>query len=291
MISKNPKIIMTDKQFVERLTNIKNRRTFYKNKYPYNLCYINKDGRTSADCVNLVKAILNGYNIYNNMIGYYQKDLSNTGDCTEAELLAQCTDVSQDFTNLGRNPLILYMKGHIGTYLGKEVQGKYNVIECTKSFGGGVVYSWVDSDGTRRKEKNGVKNGKWTHHGLPSKWVSNATEGSNSNENPKDDNSTTQKVYYVKKGDTLSTIAKANGMSLATLVSLNPQIKDINKISIGQVVYLTPKTQAEYYVVKSGDTLSSIARKYNISLVKLLGLNPDIKNPNVISVGQKIRVK
>ena len=199
MISKNPKIIMTDKQFVERLTNIKNRKTFYKNKYPYNLCYINTDGRTSADCVNLVKAILNGYDVNVNKVGYYQRDLSNTGDCTEAELLAQCTEVSQNFNDLKDKPLILYMKGHIGVYIGKVVQGKYNVIECTKSFGGGVVYSWVDSDGTRRKEKAGVKNGKWTHHGLPSKWVSNATEGSNSNEKPKVDYS-----HYpiLKKGST-----------------------------------------------------------------------------------------
>ena len=196
-IAKNPKVIMTDKEFVERLTVIKNRNTFYKNKYPYNLCYINSDGRTSADCVNLVKAILNGYDVRINKVGYYQRDLSNTGDCTEAELLAQCTDVLSDFTALSNKPLILYMKGHIGVYLGKTVQGKYNVIECTKSFGGGVVYSWVDLDGTRRKELGGVKNGKWTHYGLPSKWVSNATEGSNSNEKPKVDYS---KYPVLKKG-------------------------------------------------------------------------------------------
>lgn len=194
-IAKNPKVIMNDREFVERLTVIKNRNTFYKNKYPYNLCYINSDGRTSTDCVNLVKAILNGYDVRINKIGYFQRDLSNTGDCTEAELLAQCTDVSSDFTALGNKPLILYMKGHIGVYIGKVVQGKYNIIECTKSFGGGVVYSWVDSDGTRRKEIGGVKNGKWTHHGLPSKWVSNATEGSNSNEKPKVDISTCPLLY------------------------------------------------------------------------------------------------
>ncbi len=87
-IAKNPKIIMNDKEFVDRLTIIKNRKTFYKNKYPYNLCYINSDGRTSADCVNLVKAILNGYDVRVTRIGYYQRNLSNTGDCTEAELLA-----------------------------------------------------------------------------------------------------------------------------------------------------------------------------------------------------------
>lgn len=281
-IAKNPKVIMTERQFVERLTNIRNRQTFYKNKYPFNLCYIHPDGKTSADCVNLVKAILNGYNVYNNTVGYYQRDLSNTGDCTEAELLSQCSDVSQDFARLGKHPEILYMKGHIGTYIGYEVDGRYNVIECTKSFGGGVVYSWVDSDGTRRKEKNGVKNGKWTHHGKATKWVEY-----NQEETPRP----TQKIYYVKSGDTLNKIAKANGMSLAKLVSLNPQIKNINLIHVGDKVYLSPDTIEEYYTVQKGDTLGAIARKFNIALNKLLGLNPDIKNPNLIHPGDKIRVK
>lgn len=240
-IAKNPKVIMTDVQFVERLTQIRNRKTFYKNKYPYNLCYINKDGRTSADCVNLVKAILNGYNVYNNTIGYYQRDLSNTGDCTEAELLAQCEDVSSDFSKLGNKAMILYMKGHIGTYLGKVVDGKYNVIECTTSFGGGVVYSWVDSDGTRRNEKGGYKAKKWTHYGLPSKWVA------------------------------------FNGLGYHP----EPMPKPIDDIS---------KKKTEYYTVKKGDTLSQIAKKFNMSLNELLRLNPDIKNPNLIQIGQQIRI-
>ena len=282
-IAKNPQVIMTERQYVERLRNIAARKTFYKNKYPYNLLYINKDRRTSGDCLNTIKAILNGYNIFNNNIGYYQKDLSNTGDCTEAELLCQCSDVSEDFSDLGKHPLLLYMKGHVGSYLGVEVGGIYNVIECTKSFGGGVVYSWVDPDGTRRNKKGGSKNGKWTHHGRFTPWVQYESE--EPQETPK------QSVYYVKKGDTLSSIAYANGMTLAKLVSYNPQIKDINKINVGDKIYLSADTTEEYYTVKKGDTLGSIARKFNISLNKLLGLNPDIKNPNLIHIGDKIRIK
>ena len=281
-IAKNPKVIMTERQFVERLLNIKNRKTKYMNKYPFNLCYIHRD-YTSADCVNLVKAILNGYNVYNNTIGYYQKDLSNTGDSTEAELLSQCTDVSQDFSKLSNKAEILYMKGHIGVYLGQIIEDKYNVVECTKSFGGGVVYSWVDADGVRRSQKGGLKNGKWTHHGKPSRWVQYDA--------PQEEPKPSQSVYYVKKGDTLSAIAKANGMSLAKLVSLNPQIKDINKISVGQKIYLSSDTKEEFYIVQKGDTFSGIARKFNMSLNKLSGLNPDIKNINLIHVGDKIRVK
>lgn len=51
-----------------------------------------------------------------------------------------------------------------------------------------------------------------------------------------------------------------------------------------------PTPKAEYYVVKKGDTLTKIAKKYKTTVKKLVALNK-IKNPNVIKVGQKIRVK
>lgn len=43
------------------------------------------------------------------------------------------------------------------------------------------------------------------------------------------------------------------------------------------------------YVVKRGDTLSSIAKKHNTSVTKLVELNK-IKNPNLILAGQKIKI-
>jgi len=43
------------------------------------------------------------------------------------------------------------------------------------------------------------------------------------------------KTYTVTKGDTLTKIAKANGTTVAALVTLN-KIKDKNKIAIGQVL-------------------------------------------------------
>lgn len=281
-ISKNPKVIMTERQFVERLETIRNRKTFYKNKYPYNLCYINKDGRTSADCVNLLKAILNGYNIFNNTVGYFQKDLSNTGDCTELELLKQCQEVSQNFTSLANHAEILYMKGHVGAYIGKTVEGKYNTIECTKSFGGGVVYSWTDSDGTRRNQKDGVRNGKWTHHGKPTRWCSLVEE-------KQEEKPASNQYYFVKSGDTLGSIARKHGITLNELLRLNPQIKNPNLIHVGDKI--TVEIIKIEYTVRKGDTLSSIAAKHGMTLKNLLDLNPQITNPNLITVGQVIRVK
>jgi len=43
----------------------------------------------------------------------------------------------------------------------------------------------------------------------------------------------------------------------------------------------------EYYIVKSGDTLSKIAKAHNTTVASLIKLN-NIKNPNVINVGQKL---
>ncbi len=44
------------------------------------------------------------------------------------------------------------------------------------------------------------------------------------------------------------------------------------------------------YVVKSGDTLAKIAQKHNTTVAKLVKLN-NIKNPDVIYAGQKLKVK
>ena len=48
--------------------------------------------------------------------------------------------------------------------------------------------------------------------------------------------------------------------------------------------------QQKTVVVKAGQTLSKIAKDNNMTLAKLLDLNKDIKNPNAISIGQKIRI-
>lgn len=49
--------------------------------------------------------------------------------------------------------------------------------------------------------------------------------------------------------------------------------------------------QAEYHTVTAGDTLWEIANAYGVSLTAVIGWNPQIKNPNRIYPGQKVRVK
>lgn len=59
---------------------------------------------------------------------------------------------------------------------------------------------------------------------------------------------------------------------------------------VNELVKGSSESKAEYYTVKSGDTLSGIAKKYGTTYQKLAQMN-GIKNPNIIYAGQKIRVR
>ncbi|AOH53598.1 hypothetical protein ABE28_004485 [Peribacillus muralis] len=106
-------------------------------------------------------------------------------------------------------------------------------------------------------------------------------------------------TYTVKSGDTLGQIAKAKNMTLQQLKSVNRLTESL--IFPGQVLKVTittmnngsnvnKETSEKKHVVKLGDSLSSIAKKYNLSLNALLKLNPAITNSNRIKIGQSIIV-
>jgi LysM repeat protein len=95
-------------------------------------------------------------------------------------------------------------------------------------------------------------------------------------------------VYYVKKGDTLRSIASRLSTTTEDLLKVNPQITNPNLIYVGQALNLP--ASASSYIVQKGDTLRIIANKFGTTVQKLLSLNPDIKNANLIYVGQVINV-
>ncbi len=64
----------------------------------------------------------------------------------------------------------------------------------------------------------------------------------------------------------------------------------LKKESPKLVKRLTKKASGGSMKIKSGDTLSQIAKKNNISLRQLLSANPSIKNANKIRVGQSIKL-
>jgi len=107
-------------------------------------------------------------------------------------------------------------------------------------------------------------------------------------------------TYTVRPGDTLSGIAKTfyGSAKAATNLAAANGISNPNKIRAGQTITLgagTPtqgpaiKTKSGGYVIKSGDTLSAIAKK-NGTTVSALAAKNGIKDPNKIVAGAKIKV-
>ena len=70
----------------------------------------------------------------------------------------------------------------------------------------------------------------------------------------------------------------------AQIVEPAPQVQQGSEMTAG-----APSEQ--WYTVVRGDTLWAIARRHDLSLQQLLALNPGIKNPNLIFVGDEVRVR
>lgn len=88
-------------------------------------------------------------------------------------------------------------------------------------------------------------------------------------------------------------IARKFGVSLEALIKANPQIKDANKIYPGQKINVPSGGGGgggRVYTVRSGDSMWSIARKFNVSLDALIRANPQIKDPSRIYPGQRINI-
>ena len=166
---------ITKDEWVSDLIELaKNRVTEYR-KNIYNCLYY--DGyKWITDDVNLHYALFKGRNIYDYTKGCGNRLLGREPyDITAEQMIDLCTDVSNDFNRLKEGePRILYLKSHIGAYLGKVVDvngSKYNVVEATGSFGFKIAFSWVDDNGVRRNRRGGYTNERWEMHGKPSKWV------------------------------------------------------------------------------------------------------------------------
>lgn len=100
--------------------------------------------------------------------------------------------------------------------------------------------------------------------------------------------------YVVVKGDTLSGIASKYGTTYQELASYN-NIPNPDLIRIDQVIKIpTNSSKAEIkYTVKSGDTLSGIAKKYNTTWQKIYEDNKEVigDNPNLIKPNQVLVIK
>ncbi len=94
------------------------------------------------------------------------------------------------------------------------------------------------------------------------------------------------KIYQVKAGDTLYSIAKKFGISLDKLKEVNKLTNNMLKIEQKLIIPLEEDTT---YVVKAGDTLYSIARKFNTTIAELKRLNNLVDD--ILSIGKILIVK
>ena len=94
-------------------------------------------------------------------------------------------------------------------------------------------------------------------------------------------------------GSSNTTVAITSSSTAPTTTAATTTTKLVLTAPAGSTTTTTTETTtpgAEYYVVVSGDTLGSIAQKYNTTVDELTTLNLGI-DPTALTVGQKIRVK
>ena len=109
--------------------------------------------------------------------------------------------------------------------------------------------------------------------------------------------------YVVVKGDTLGKIAKAHGVTLKALEAANPNVQP-TKLKVGDKLQIpaggttteamtstsgaTGSVGAENYTVKSGDTLTKIAKSHGVTVKAIESENG--LSTTKIKVGQKLKI-
>lgn len=303
-------------KMLEKAHDVPNR---YNNKYPYNLGYFDGN-KYSFDCWNLIKVVLSGWNANGIPGDYVHTNQLVTGDVDGYTLLKNCTGQSKDFRQLSVPGTYLYIstKGleHAGVFVGEfSKDGKiYNVVECTKNMyqgQDGVTYSYVDTAGNRMPWKGAGVKCKWTDFGYLTKWVDYGDSIPKTPVKPANLNK-----GYLCKGDTGEDVSKAqqalldkgydpngidgifgNDTDAATRAfqkanglvvdgCIGPKTSEI--LFKGEVKKAEP--EAIYYIVKRGDDLTKIAKRNKTTVENLIKLNTQIKNPDLIRVGDKIRI-
>jgi len=109
-------------------------------------------------------------------------------------------------------------------------------------------------------------------------------------------------TYTIRAGDNLFRIALRNNTTVDALQSFNnlPSAEVIQPGQELQIPNCAPEDDEEddspltdsgiVHVVQSGETLGAIARRYGTTINDILEFNPDITNPDALSVGQEIAI-
>lgn len=104
-------------------------------------------------------------------------------------------------------------------------------------------------------------------------------------------------LYTIRAGDTYFSIAQRFGTVVPALVAANPGV-DPNRLAIGQQICVpstipgptpqpTPCPGGRSYTIVPGDTLFSLAQRFNTTVQAIIAANPGI-DPNSLQVGRII---
>lgn len=107
-------------------------------------------------------------------------------------------------------------------------------------------------------------------------------------------------TYIVQSGDTLTSIAIKFDTTVQAIAELN-DLQNPNLIYVGEILKIPTNSRGNLsapssrhyiktYIVQSGDTLTSIAKKFNTTADKIALLN-NITNPNLIYPGQILKIE
>lgn len=98
------------------------------------------------------------------------------------------------------------------------------------------------------------------------------------------------KKTLILTGTILSSLAATSAFSPDSASAEELTSSYQNVVSENEILTMRSIQTATVHTVVKGDTLSAIAKKYGVTLSNIIAWNPQISNPNRISIGQKIKV-
>lgn len=213
-------------------------------------------------------------------------------------------DYNYDMSNAGNKPSVKYwsfyaiwqwtscgrLDGYSGNLDCNEFYGDASAWDkyIRNSSGNTIAEQPVETKKTNEQLAQEVIDGKWGDGDDRKNRLTQAGYDYQAVQNIVNSKYNTSITYTVQNGDTLSGIASKFGTTYQKLAEING-IADPNKIYPGQVLKINSTSFVTTYTVKSGDTLSEIAQKYNTTVDNLVSKN-GIKDKNKIYVGQVLKI-
>lgn len=99
-------------------------------------------------------------------------------------------------------------------------------------------------------------------------------------------------VHIIQKGETVYALSKKYNISITEILEKN-NIEDASHIKIGQKLIIPKKIKTplknKEYIVKKGDTLFGLSKKFGVTFSSLLTAN-NLTNNSILKIGQRLKI-